>query len=56
VAFPHSFLGLSTEVFRKGHQERMLMFEEVRGKNFNKGTLKSRNKCGDRKKNFALKT
>jgi len=56
VAFPLGFLGLPTTVFREGHQEWMLMFEEVRGKNFNKGTLKSGNKCGDRTKNFALKT
>jgi hypothetical protein len=34
----------------------MLMFEEVRGKTFNKGTLKLGNKCDARTNNFALET
>lgn len=43
-------------VFKEGHQEWMLMCEEVRGKNFNKDNLKLGNGCDARTKNFALET
>jgi len=56
VVFPASVLGLPKTVFRDGHQKWMLMFEEVRGKIFNKGTLKLGNTCEARTKNFAMKT